>query len=164
MTVCQHSFARMTSTYIQCLSHTFSYIWLLHTFTTPDIHYSNQWEAVILASTSSSRILSYLPSTLKHDLEPNKVSLLLLLRIFLTETPEEAWPFRPSNSSDLEWFRVSDGKKAILNLTGPVWGMQYERCVQQREQPILCSSSWASLATEAVCSRASRYSSELGIH
>ncbi|MCJ1307912.1 hypothetical protein MMC25_001560 [Agyrium rufum] len=33
--------------------------------------------------------------------------------------PEDAWPFRPSSPSDLEWIRMSSGKKAIYDLVQP---------------------------------------------
>ena len=35
-------------------------------------------------------------------------------------TPEEAWPLRDSDSSDLEWLRIGNGKAAIWKLTNPL--------------------------------------------
>jgi hypothetical protein len=34
--------------------------------------------------------------------------------------PEEAWPLRPSDPSDLEWLRMSEQKSTIWNLTDPL--------------------------------------------
>ena len=34
--------------------------------------------------------------------------------------PEEAWPLKESEASDLEWLRMSEGKMAIWNLTNPL--------------------------------------------
>jgi hypothetical protein len=34
--------------------------------------------------------------------------------------PEEAWPLRPADPSDLEWLRMSEQKSAIWNLTDPL--------------------------------------------
>lgn len=45
---------------------------------------------------------------------------IMAIASFDVATPEEAWPLRPSNPSDLEWFRLSDGKKTIWNLTDPL--------------------------------------------
>lgn len=45
---------------------------------------------------------------------------IMTIASFDAITPEEAWPLRPSNSSDLEWFRLSDGKKAVWDLTEPL--------------------------------------------
>jgi len=45
---------------------------------------------------------------------------IMTIASFDATTPEEAWPLRPSNPSDLEWFRLSDGKKTIWNLTDPL--------------------------------------------
>lgn len=36
------------------------------------------------------------------------------------KTPEEAWPLKPPSSSDLEWLRMSDGKKEIWKITQPL--------------------------------------------
>jgi hypothetical protein len=35
------------------------------------------------------------------------------------ETPEEAWPLAPSSSLDLNWLKMSSGKKEIWNITQP---------------------------------------------
>ncbi|MCJ1451134.1 hypothetical protein MMC28_001469 [Mycoblastus sanguinarius] len=35
-------------------------------------------------------------------------------------TPEEAWPLKPSEPSDLEWLRMSEGKMAVWDLTDPL--------------------------------------------
>ena len=35
-------------------------------------------------------------------------------------TPEEAWPLKTSELSDLEWLRMSEGKMAVWNLTDPL--------------------------------------------
>ncbi len=32
-------------------------------------------------------------------------------------TSEEAWPLKPPSSSDLDWLRMSDGKKEVWKLT-----------------------------------------------
>ncbi|KAF2502819.1 hypothetical protein BU16DRAFT_498661 [Lophium mytilinum] len=45
---------------------------------------------------------------------------IMAIASFDATTPEEAWPLRPSNPSDLEWFRLSDGKWTIWNLTNPL--------------------------------------------
>jgi hypothetical protein len=34
-------------------------------------------------------------------------------------TPEEAWPLRPADPSDLEWLRISESKATIWNITNP---------------------------------------------
>jgi hypothetical protein len=39
---------------------------------------------------------------------------------FDARTPEEAWPLRPSNPSDLDWLKMSDGKKAVFAITNPL--------------------------------------------
>lgn len=36
------------------------------------------------------------------------------------KTPEEAWPLKPPSSSDLDWLRMTDGKKEIWRLTQPM--------------------------------------------
>lgn len=36
------------------------------------------------------------------------------------KTPEEAWPLKPPSSSDLEWLRMSNGKKEIWKITQPL--------------------------------------------
>lgn len=35
-------------------------------------------------------------------------------------TPEEAWPLRPSHNTDLDWLKMSDGKKAVFAITNPL--------------------------------------------
>jgi hypothetical protein len=35
-------------------------------------------------------------------------------------TPEEAWPLKTSEPSDLEWLRMSEGKMVVWNLTDPL--------------------------------------------
>lgn len=35
-------------------------------------------------------------------------------------TAEEAWPLKPSDASDLDWLKMSEGKKAIFALTDPL--------------------------------------------
>lgn len=35
-------------------------------------------------------------------------------------TPLEAWPMRPSDPSDLDWLKMSEGKKAIFAMTDPL--------------------------------------------
>jgi hypothetical protein len=35
-------------------------------------------------------------------------------------TPEEAWPLRPAEPSDLEWLRMSESKATIWNMTNPL--------------------------------------------
>lgn len=44
-----------------------------------------------------------------------------VITFFYTEakTPEEAWPLKPSSSSDLSWLSLSDGKKEIGKLVQP---------------------------------------------
>jgi hypothetical protein len=34
--------------------------------------------------------------------------------------PEESWPLKPSDPSDLAWLRMSEGKMAVWNLTDPL--------------------------------------------
>ena len=34
--------------------------------------------------------------------------------------PEDAWPLKKSDASDLEWLRMSEGKMAVWNLTNPL--------------------------------------------
>ncbi|KAL9116260.1 MAG: hypothetical protein Q9227_000631 [Pyrenula ochraceoflavens] len=34
-------------------------------------------------------------------------------------TPSEVWPLRPSSPADLDWLRMSDGKKAVFQLADP---------------------------------------------
>lgn len=45
---------------------------------------------------------------------------MLTLASFDPSSPEEAWPLRPSNPSNLEWFRIGDRKKVIWDLTDPL--------------------------------------------
>ncbi|KAF2817361.1 uncharacterized protein BDZ99DRAFT_484263 [Mytilinidion resinicola] len=45
---------------------------------------------------------------------------IMTIASFDAATPQEAWPLRPSNPSDLEWFRLSDAKWTIWNLTNPL--------------------------------------------
>ena len=35
-------------------------------------------------------------------------------------TPEEAWPLKPSEASDLDWLQMSEGKKAIWTIANPL--------------------------------------------
>lgn len=35
-------------------------------------------------------------------------------------TPEEVWPLKPSDPSDLEWLRMSEGKMSVWKLTDPL--------------------------------------------
>lgn len=35
-------------------------------------------------------------------------------------TPDESWPLRAPDSSDLEWMRIGDGKKAVWQITDPL--------------------------------------------
>lgn len=34
-------------------------------------------------------------------------------------TPEQAWPLRPATGTDLEWLRMSDGKKSVMKIADP---------------------------------------------
>jgi hypothetical protein len=45
---------------------------------------------------------------------------LMAIASFDAAAPEEAWPLRPPNPADLEWFWLSDGKKTIWDLTDPL--------------------------------------------
>jgi len=36
------------------------------------------------------------------------------------KTPEEAWPLKPPSSLDLDWLRMSDGKKEVWKITDPL--------------------------------------------
>jgi hypothetical protein len=36
------------------------------------------------------------------------------------KTPEEAWPLKPSSPSDLEWLKMSEGKKEIWKIADPL--------------------------------------------
>jgi len=45
---------------------------------------------------------------------------LLTMASIDTVDPEEAWPLRPSSSSDLEWFWLSDGKNVVWEMTDPL--------------------------------------------
>ncbi|QKX63680.1 uncharacterized protein TRUGW13939_10851 [Talaromyces rugulosus] len=45
---------------------------------------------------------------------------IMTIASFDAVTTEEAWPLRPSNPLDLEWFRLGDGKKIIWRLTDPL--------------------------------------------
>ncbi|MCJ1472113.1 hypothetical protein MMC13_000760 [Lambiella insularis] len=36
------------------------------------------------------------------------------------KTPEEAWPLKQSSSSDLDWLKMSEGKKAIWKIADPL--------------------------------------------
>lgn len=35
------------------------------------------------------------------------------------KTPEQAWPLRPASDNDLEWLRMSDGKKSVMRIADP---------------------------------------------
>ncbi|MCJ1447225.1 MAG: hypothetical protein MMC23_007736 [Stictis urceolatum] len=37
-----------------------------------------------------------------------------------TSGPEEAWPLKPRDTSDLDWLKMSDGKKAVFKLAEPL--------------------------------------------
>lgn len=44
-------------------------------------------------------------------------------------TPEEAWPLRPPAPSDLDWLKMSDGKKAVFKIADPMRpGSIFSRC------------------------------------
>lgn len=45
---------------------------------------------------------------------------LIQFAAFDARTPEEAWPLRPAHASDLDWLKMSDGKKAIFAITDPL--------------------------------------------
>ncbi|KAH8703123.1 hypothetical protein BGW36DRAFT_368858 [Talaromyces proteolyticus] len=45
---------------------------------------------------------------------------IMTIASFDAATPEEAWPLRQSDPSDLEWFRLSEAKKTIWDLTNPL--------------------------------------------
>lgn len=45
---------------------------------------------------------------------------IMLSASFDAVSPEEAWPLRPCEPLDLEWFRLSEGKKAVWRLTNPL--------------------------------------------
>lgn len=45
---------------------------------------------------------------------------ILALSSVDASTPEEAWPLKSSEPSDLEWLRMSEGKMAVWNLTDPL--------------------------------------------
>ncbi|KAK4973252.1 hypothetical protein LTR28_011634 [Elasticomyces elasticus] len=54
--------------------------------------------------------------------------------------PEESWPLRPSSSSDLEWLRMSDGKKAIWRITDPLRkDSVFHKLADETEQDYLSS-------------------------
>jgi len=36
------------------------------------------------------------------------------------KTPEEVWPLKPSSSLDLNWVKMSDGKKEVWKITQPL--------------------------------------------
>lgn len=39
---------------------------------------------------------------------------------FEARSPEEAWPLRPPNPADLDWLKMSDGKKAVFAIADPL--------------------------------------------
>jgi hypothetical protein len=51
------------------------------------------------------------------------------------KTPEEAWPLKPASSLDLNWLRMSDGKKPVLKIAQPwradsifhAWALEYSK-------------------------------------
>ncbi|KAK2807958.1 hypothetical protein FQN50_005200 [Emmonsiellopsis sp. PD_5] len=57
-------------------------------------------------------------------------------------TPEQAWPLKPSSPADLDWLRISDGKREVWRMTEPerpdsVWrelGEVYRRHAEEEEE------------------------------
>ncbi|KAM5356730.1 hypothetical protein ACJ41O_003376 [Fusarium nematophilum] len=45
---------------------------------------------------------------------------MVAIASFDAATAEDAWPLRPSNPSDMEWFRLNEGKKVVWNLADPL--------------------------------------------
>lgn len=39
---------------------------------------------------------------------------------FDARTPEEAWPLKPYDAADLDWLKMSDGKKAVFAIANPL--------------------------------------------
>ena len=39
---------------------------------------------------------------------------------FEAETPEDAWPLRPSTPHDLNWLKLTEGKKAVFTIANPL--------------------------------------------
>lgn len=39
---------------------------------------------------------------------------------FEARTPEEAWPLKPHDPSDLDWLKMSEGKKAVFAIASPL--------------------------------------------
>ena len=58
-----------------------------------------------------------------HDRDPLWATASLLGTIALssidTSNPEEIWPLRQSDPSDLEWLRLNNGKKVMWGITNP---------------------------------------------
>lgn len=45
---------------------------------------------------------------------------IIALSSIEASTPEEAWPLKPSDPSDLEWIKMSQNKKTIWNIANPL--------------------------------------------
>ena len=88
--------------------------------------------SIVKASTSESlhwyRTTALFNKKLSGPIQPSERDALWATTVILgtmafyfldAETPEEAWPLKPPSSLDLNWIRMSDGKKAIWELTQP---------------------------------------------
>jgi len=76
-----------------------------------------------------SRGASLLNRTLSTTIPPSSRDALWLCAGFLgalafssieATTPEEAWPLKPSSPTDLEWLKLSEGKKEIWKIADPM--------------------------------------------
>jgi hypothetical protein len=56
-------------------------------------------------------------SSVGHSWRPWHLDLLVHQRLY---TPEDAWPLRASDSSDLAWIRLGAGKMTLWNLVNPM--------------------------------------------
>lgn len=76
-----------------------------------------------------SRGAALLNEKLSAPIKPSERDALWLCAGFLgalafssieARTPEEAWPLKPDSPSDLDWLKLSEGKKAIWTITDPM--------------------------------------------
>jgi len=66
--------------------------------------------------------LSNVQTSVQKDALWASAALLSAIQFACIEatTPEEAWPLKPYCSTDLDWLKMSDGKKAVFKITDPL--------------------------------------------
>lgn len=60
---------------------------------------------------------------------------------FEARTPEQAWPLRPDHASDLDWLKMSDGKRAVFAIADPLRADSVFQKTAIRHNTLLCAMS-----------------------